>query len=1059
MKKTLLFSTLFLSFFTMAQDGSTREQAIPIQPQEVCNYTDFTTPGSEMWFKFVAQNDKVAIEIKSEKFGNNQPHIHELKMYKGDETNELANDELPFNHESEKLKANLNAGNLEIGETYYLKAERKALHQECNKEVCKANNSTNPAQLKLCVQKVYPYIPNDYYGESPVVNHGYELHRGQIANLEEQVANQILAFANHTNPEIYLGDQYNSFLWTKIDDDSLTLDSIHRVDMRFSNGALHEKILYAEELKGHTNYYVAHNQKGILNNKSYSRIIRQDLYPNIDMQYYSNQNGVKMYFVVYPEGDAANIKFSFEGHPAVSLTPSGGIKIKSPLGEISFKKTIVYSVNSGGNNVIMPSSGTIVQLSNQEFGIQIIGNYPKSRILVIQLEKEEPQPVDKADTDPEWATYVGGTNTDYYTAIDADDNNQIYLAGTSKSSVFPTFGEGINSADNFGHFDAVISSFNANHERNYSTYLGGTGEDIALDIVYDPAWNVSYITGLSRSSNSFPLVSFDDNTSSYQDGVTGGFGSFITRLNSLGGIEWNTGFIRSNTFPTDHNITVDGFGNVYVGGTMDYASTQTTCSAPTSGNFPSCNTVPGSHSSGNGKNTLGFPGDAYLAKFDLGMNLVWSTVLGGEYHDAVTDLVVDNTRSKLIVVGGTDSKTSLTNCPTTYTGHRFPRCNTNSNSYFDDSYNGPEPIEPANPGVETIEMGEAFLMEFSLTGVLEYSSLIGGNQEDLFMDVDIDAAGNIYIVGTTQSQNSALNCWPPADGSLPICHWINGSYMDNDPDNLEIFVAKFNTAHQLVWSTLLGGQGKEAAINQNHYLGEGWPAITVNRVSGDFYVSGTAETGSKYGASLYQFPTSSNEDYYNQQLHADYVQNGPYKTDKFVTHFNSELQMDWSTYFGGRSSTLMSDFGGDIVTQGYKVYLCGGTTANDLWPYTCPDIPGAVPYCQGPTTVASLYPDAFVAQLVVDPALGLPKMKLAENLLLHPNPSNSEIVIQFNTTVQREETIHFTNQLGQTIYSHTFKTKAGHNEVKLELESLAKGIYVVTLEQNTNYKASKWVKL
>ncbi|MGV3632265.1 MAG: T9SS type A sorting domain-containing protein [Bacteroidota bacterium] len=1059
MKKILLCFILLLSTIAIAQNGTTREQAISLQPQTQCDYTDFTTQGSEMWFKFVAQQEKISIELKSEKFGHSQSHVHQLKMFRGSETIELVEDELPFNYESEKLRVNLNAGNLVPGETYYLKAERKAKHDDCDKAVCKANNSTNAAQIKLCVQNVYPYIPNDYYGENPNVSHGYELHRGQIANLEGQVANSILAFANHTNPEIYLGDHYNSFVWPKIDDDSLTHDSIQRVDMRFSGGNLHEKILYADELKGHTNYYVTHNQKGILNNKSYSRVIRQDLYPNIDLQYYSNHNGVKMYFVVYPDGDPNNIKFSFEGNPDVSLTSNGGIKIRSALGEIAFKKAIVYSVNTGGNNVIMPSSGTIIQLGNQEYGIQINGNYPKSRILVIQLEKEEPAPVDKADNDPEWATYVGGSNTDYYTSIDADDDNKIYLAGTSKSSVFPTFGLGIFSAENLGNFDVVVSSFESDHERNYSTYFGGNGEDVALDIAYDAAHDVNYITGLSRSSSAFPLMFFNDNISGYQDAVSGQFGSFISRLNDEGGIEWSTGFIRSNTFPTDHNIAVDATGNVYVGGRMDDAWTQTTCSAPTTGNFPSCNTVPGSHSSGNDRHTRGFPGDAYLAKFDLGLNLVWSTVIGGEYNDEVTDLVIDNNRSKLIVIGGTESKTSLGNCPTTYNGFRFPRCNNNPDSYIDETYNGPEPVEPANPGVDVIPLGEAFLMEFTLDGVLEYSTLIGGNMEDLFMDVDIDNAGNIYAVGTTQSLNSSQNCWPPADGSIPVCHWINGSYVDNTTDNMEIFVAKFNPVHQLVWSTFLGGSGKDAALNENHYLGEGWPSITVNEQTGDFYVAGTAETGSRYGAAAYQYPTVSNEDYYNQQYHSDYVQNGPLKTEKFVTHFTSDLRMDWSTYFGGKSSTLMSDFGGDIITKDYKVYLCGGTTAIDQWPYTCPNIPGALPYCQGPTTVNASFPDAFVAQLVIDPALGLPKMKVAENLLMHPNPSNSEVVIQFNANSYGDETIHFTNQIGQTVYSHTFQAKAGQNEIKLELESLAKGIYVVTLEHNSNYKASKWVKL
>lgn len=155
----------------------------------------------------------------------------------------------------------------------------------------------------------------------------------------------------------------------------------------------------------------------------------------------------------------------------------------------------------------------------------------------------------------------------------------------------------------------------------------------------------------------------------------------------------------------------------------------------------------------------------------------------------------------------------------------------------------------------------------------------------------------------------------------------------------------------------------------------------------------------------------------------------------------------------------MSDFGGDIVTQDFKVYLCGGTTAIDLWPYLCPEIPGAQPYCQGATTVSASYPDAFIAQLVIDPTLGLKDFTNSENLLLHPNPSNSELNVMFNSNFQGKEIIHFTNQLGQTVLSKEVQVNIGQNEVNFELEGLAKGIYVVILEHNPTCQASKWVKL
>ena len=103
--KNMILALILYSGLVYGQNGSTRNEAIPLQVLESCNYTDFTTQGSEMWFKFVAQQEKISIELKSEKFGHSQSHVHQLKMFRGSETTELAEDELPFNYETEKLRA------------------------------------------------------------------------------------------------------------------------------------------------------------------------------------------------------------------------------------------------------------------------------------------------------------------------------------------------------------------------------------------------------------------------------------------------------------------------------------------------------------------------------------------------------------------------------------------------------------------------------------------------------------------------------------------------------------------------------------------------------------------------------------------------------------------------------------------------------------------------------------------------------------------------------------------------------------------------------------------
>ena len=95
---------------------------------------------------------------------------------------------------------------------------------------------------------------------------------------------------------------------------------------------------------------------------------------------------------------------------------------------------------------------------------------------------------------------------------------------------------------------------------------------------------------------------------------------------------------------------------------------------------------------------------------------------------------------------------------------------------------------------------------------------------------------------------------------------------------------------------------------------------------------------------------------------------------------------------------------------------------------------------------------------VYSPVSALQEKNLAE-FQLHPNPSNSGLTLGFNSSFQGTEVIHLVNQLGQPVLSKEIQVIVGANEIELELESLAKGIYVVALEHNPGYRASKWVKL
>jgi YVTN family beta-propeller protein len=104
-----------------------------------------------------------------------------------------------------------------------------------------------------------------------------------------------------------------------------------------------------------------------------------------------------------------------------------------------------------------------------------------------------------------YSTYLGGSGTDEAAGIAVDSSGNAYVAGGTTSTNFP----GVNSSSvqsvyGGGASDAVVAELNpAGSALVFSTYLGGSGADVAVGIGLDSTNNV-YIAGYTGSTN-FPL--------------------------------------------------------------------------------------------------------------------------------------------------------------------------------------------------------------------------------------------------------------------------------------------------------------------------------------------------------------------------------------------------------------------------------------------------------------------------------------------------------------------------------------------------------------------------
>jgi len=172
---------------------------------------------------------------------------------------------------------------------------------------------------------------------------------------------------------------------------------------------------------------------------------------------------------------------------------------------------------------------------------------------------------------------------------------------------------------------------------------------------------------------------------------------------------------------------------------------------------------------------------------------------------------------------------------------------------------------------------------------LSWSTYYGGNATDEALGITIDASGNSYVTGYSNSTANIAT---------------SGSYQNTMAGLYDSYIAKFNsTGTGLLWATYYGGAGYDYAQN-----------IALD-ASGNIYIVGyTSSTSGIATAGAYQ---------------AVYA-GGAY--DVFVAKFNSTgTSLLWGTYYGGVGGEVGSgiaiDASGNPVITGYTQYSTNLATA------------------------------------------------------------------------------------------------------------------------------------
>lgn len=99
-----------------------------------------------------------------------------------------------------------------------------------------------------------------------------------------------------------------------------------------------------------------------------------------------------------------------------------------------------------------------------------------------------------------FSTYLGGDGTDSGNGLDLDPEGSLWLAGSTKSSNFPTTADALLDTS-AGDWDAFVSKLAADGSALlYSTYLGGSARDIGSDLAVDAQSDV-FVAGSTKSND------------------------------------------------------------------------------------------------------------------------------------------------------------------------------------------------------------------------------------------------------------------------------------------------------------------------------------------------------------------------------------------------------------------------------------------------------------------------------------------------------------------------------------------------------------------------------
>ncbi len=496
----------------------------------------------------------------------------------------------------------------------------------------------------------------------------------------------------------------------------------HAYEVTFLGSAENPKILPDKMVPTFSNYFIGNDRsKWSSNCKIYQALLYQNIYPGVDVRYYTSNSQLKYDIIVNPGADISKIALGFAGADGLSVK-NGNLIVKTSVGNVMELAPKAYQVvNNVRTNVDVKfyvSDSTVYFKT---------ANYAKTSALVI-----DPALV--------FSSFTGSKSDNWGYTATYDAAGNFYAGGICFGPGYPTslgafqqnFAGGSGSGGS-GFDVAIIKLSHDGVNRVFATYLGGTGNEQPHSMVVDN--NGSLIVAGRTTSTDFPVTQTGIGPGGLTDIFITKFtpdGSGLVASEKIGGAG-NDGINEAdkeaitgaNSTPIRRNygddarseVIVDSYNNIYLASCTQSNDTTEANLLSTPDAFQ--------------RQFSGGMQDGLLVKTDPSLHVLFSSYLGGNGDDAAFVLALNPGTNDIYVGGATTSNnlaaTGNNAGPILYNSFQAGAC-------------------------------DGFVSIISNDGsTLKNTVYVGGPGNDMLYGLGFDKLGYPYIMGTTTISFPVLN--------------------------------------------------------------------------------------------------------------------------------------------------------------------------------------------------------------------------------------------------------------------------------------------------------------